>query len=396
MSNIIFYHTDNDGYLSGIITHNFLSDPKCKMIPINYNHSFPWELINKDTDVYMVDFSLPWEEMIRLKDMSNDFIWIDHHKTVIKNYNSWLSNNNDPIKGLRIDGVAACRLCWEYFFPNIPEPLVVYLAGMYDVFMFEDKAIPSKETFRPIPGIEDYEASTYGRIKLSGGDIIPYKEETNRFLVTIKSVGIISIYEVDYLICKTFLINETQSHEVVHKNGNTKDNNIKNLQWFCSDKEYIHKTIFDPGILNFMYGTWIYKTDPVTTEGKQFWNNLLENENDIQKVINQGEIIKSFKNIDSKKFVKSNCFECSIDGLKVVAVNRKDNSKIFDSVFDPAKHDAMMTFYYGKGVWNISLYSNKENINVSSIAKKYKGRGHKGTAEFHCKEIEIGKEFLIK
>lgn len=89
-----------------------------------------------------------------------DVIWIDHHK-------SSLETCPDDIAGYRIDGVAACRLAWQWFqedqvshrtgeSPQLPdrrqfidrvvsEPLAVRLAGEYDIW---DKRDPNAEIFQ--------------------------------------------------------------------------------------------------------------------------------------------------------------------------------------------------------------------------------------------------------
>src|SRR5580704_6672314 len=80
-----------------------------------------------------------------------DVIWIDHHKSAIESHPA-------DIPGYRIDGVAACRLAWQWFavwckwcdpipdhdFPlaekqayldrKVVEPEAVRLAGEYDIW----------------------------------------------------------------------------------------------------------------------------------------------------------------------------------------------------------------------------------------------------------------------
>jgi len=41
-------------------------------------------------------------------------VWIDHHKSAIEKYGA-------TTPGYRIDGVAACRLAWQWFFPIDPD-----------------------------------------------------------------------------------------------------------------------------------------------------------------------------------------------------------------------------------------------------------------------------------
>jgi hypothetical protein len=82
-------------------------------------------------------------------------IWIDHHASAIASHPA-------IIPGYRIDGVAACRLAWQFFSAQVDgrslpitsahylartvkEPLAVRLAGEYDVFYKED---PRAELFQ--------------------------------------------------------------------------------------------------------------------------------------------------------------------------------------------------------------------------------------------------------
>ena len=94
-------------------------------------------------------------------DMLKRVVWIDHHKTSIESH-------PENIAGYRIDGVAACRLAWQWFtcedgfidkrrdpelLPEkrtfvergVKEPLAVRLAGEYDIW---DKRDPRAEVFQ--------------------------------------------------------------------------------------------------------------------------------------------------------------------------------------------------------------------------------------------------------
>ena len=73
-----FYHSaDLDGHCSGaIVKHKY---PECELIGINYGDEFPWDDLDIDDPIYMVDFSLqPFDQMIKLGKHFN-LIWIDHH-----------------------------------------------------------------------------------------------------------------------------------------------------------------------------------------------------------------------------------------------------------------------------------------------------------------------------
>lgn len=127
-----FYHSvDLDGWCSAaIVKHKY---PYCELIPIDYGDIFPWDTINKNDVLYMVDFSLPIEDMQRLESMC-DLVWIDHHKTALKAANKVAFNP----KGLRELDMAGCELTWRYCYPGCNMPKGVYLLGRYDIWALSD------------------------------------------------------------------------------------------------------------------------------------------------------------------------------------------------------------------------------------------------------------------
>jgi nanoRNase/pAp phosphatase (c-di-AMP/oligoRNAs hydrolase) len=48
----------------------------------------------------------------------------------------------------------------------------------------------------------------------------------------------------------------------------------------------------------------------------------------------------------------------------------------------------MMPFQFNGKLWTVSLYTTKEHIDVSQIAKKRGGGGHKQAAGFQVQKIE--------
>lgn len=108
----VFYHIDNDGKCAGFWVKKLAKGDEYKdeFIPINYNIPFPFEKINKDEKVYIVDFSIKPEEMDKLLEITPNVIWIDHHKTAIEAY----ADYDKEIRGIRYDGVAGCMLTYCY------------------------------------------------------------------------------------------------------------------------------------------------------------------------------------------------------------------------------------------------------------------------------------------
>ncbi len=127
-----FYHSaDLDGHCSGEIIRR--AHPECEMIGINYGDNFPWDTIEPNEVIYMVDFSLqPWADMVRLSTLA-DLVWIDHHKSAMDSF------DDQPIDcaGKRTVGLGACALVWDWFH-GTELPKAVRLLAEYDVWNHHD------------------------------------------------------------------------------------------------------------------------------------------------------------------------------------------------------------------------------------------------------------------
>ena len=147
----------------------------------------------------------------------------------------------------------------------------------------------------------------------------------------------------------------------------------------------------DPKCLPFQYGMCELDNEP----SSDVWRRVLNNDSAfIAEVVKRGELILKYEARQNKERVKALSFEAELDGLKVIAANHGlGNSKLFDSVWDPDKHDAMLTFVWRGGQWTVSLYTDKDGVDVGAVAKARGGGGHVKAAGFQCKELPLG---LIK
>ncbi len=149
MNTVIYHRADFDGHFSAAVCAKFLPEDT-NFIGWDYNDpkiDFP------TGTVYVVDLSPECFKGIPVR-ATRDLIWIDHHKSSIEKWHHQLGH---PFKGYLIDGVAACRLCWQYFthfardsqaiLPTfldfmdrkVDEPLALTLAGEYDVWDLRDE-----------------------------------------------------------------------------------------------------------------------------------------------------------------------------------------------------------------------------------------------------------------
>lgn len=279
-----FYHSaDLDGHCSGAIVKYFR--PNCELIGINYGDDFPWDKIEENEIVFMVDYSLqPFDDMIRLNDVCN-LVWIDHHKSALEDAEKF---DFKPYYGNCRDGIGACYLTWEYFRNQTDtKPLLSF---------------PEMPTF----------------------------------------IKLLAEYDV----------------------------------WDHSDTR----------TLSFQYGMRFQKN--TWPDNQVFWKSLFDVE-DVQRIIELGGVILEYEVSQNEKFIGSFGFETVFQGLKCICANKGfTNSKLFESVWDREKYDAMLTFSWRKGKWTVSLYSDKENIDVSEIAKANGGGGHKGAAGFQTNNID--------
>jgi hypothetical protein len=123
---------------------------------------------------------------------------------------------------------------------------------------------------------------------------------------------------------------------------------------------------------------------------------MLNDENQLQYAIRQGEFIFNVWLKHQEEIVKSIGFETfvSFKGKKYRAfcVNGKGfNSIPFERSEELKDYDLWLTFFYtgNKDTWTISLYSAK--VDVSEIAKAMGGGGHKGAAGFQCSTKTLTK-----
>ena len=164
-----FYHDDADGKCAGFWVHlsvelkdieKFSSD----FLSINYGQEFPFDIIGKDEQVWIVDFSIEVEDMEKLLKITKDVTWIDHHASSIDKYKDF----NQEISGVRYDGIAGCELTYAYihmmthdrgdsgvitheFLPSMLDdcPMLTRYIGDRDVwkFAFGDKSKAIHEAF---------------------------------------------------------------------------------------------------------------------------------------------------------------------------------------------------------------------------------------------------------
>jgi hypothetical protein len=293
---VIYHRADFDGIFCREIAKRSLGEA-AEYVGWDYGDEIP-SLPPGIEQIYMLDISIE-----ALMDDSR-LIWIDHHKSAIEKF-------AQGIHGYRIDGVAACRLVWQWFLKElrnhlgmvwllpdkiqfaerlVEEPLAVRLAGEYDIW---DKRDPRAELFQ---------------------------------------------------------------HGLRSKD-------LTDHDW---------KTLLSTDV-----------------DGESLVIDLLQN----------GKVLQYAQTKLNESIIKNLGFDLEFEGLRFLACNHASfNSFLFTAGIRP-DHDALMGFKWdGKnGIWKFSLYHapGKDIYDLSQIAKKFGGGGHRGACGFELKGLPfLDKEML--
>lgn len=140
---------------------------------------------------------------------------------------------------------------------------------------------------------------------------------------------------------------------------------------------------------SFQLGVKAKNTDPADENNAwDFLFNLEDGVTEFDRLVEEGKVIKDYSDKMNAEAAEDMAFEVKFEGIKFIAANKAGGSHTFDTVFDPNKHDAMLAFIYLKSQqWKVSMYTTKQGIDLSIIAKKYGGGGHKTACGFESKEL---------
>jgi hypothetical protein len=130
--------------------------------------------------------------------------------------------------------------------------------------------------------------------------------------------------------------------------------------------------------------------------GKHVWGGLLEtgrepggvpwNERIVADMLEVGARLQRYQQQQDASVVNFRSFMVEFEGLKFLALNTaRCNSLTFAAKDVPETgHDALMGFYFAGETWKFSLYHARHNmgIDLSAIAVKYGGGGHRGACGF--------------
>jgi oligoribonuclease NrnB/cAMP/cGMP phosphodiesterase (DHH superfamily) len=146
-------------------------------------------------------------------------------------------------------------------------------------------------------------------------------------------------------------------------------------------------------ILPFQFGMRAEETDPTTDLGMKIWRDFFEtNQQMVAELIyliqNNGRLLLNFERKQNVANMQ-NAFEFTFEGLRALAlIGSGVGSGQFDSRFDPAEHDFMMSINNVRNEhWRVSMYTTKLELDLSVLAKKWGGGGHARACGFQVDDI---------
>lgn len=293
MSTLVIYHSaDLDGLCSREVARHELRDTA---LYLGWDYGQPVPDLTPYTEVYLIDISLPPEVM---RENAAKLIWIDHHKSAIE------ANKDTSIRGYRIDGVAACRLAWQWF--------MTWNTGRN----------PSADYYATLPTKQDY---------------------------------------VDRKVVEPYAVRLLGEYDIWNKTDASTD-------------------LFQLAMLSEKAPDW----ELLMVIAGSGSGRIIENREYLVGLIEKGRAIQAYTEVTNAQISTERGFDVVFEGLTFRALcTARCNSMTFTAALKP-HHDGCLAYHWNGRAWRFSLYHapGKECHDLSKIATKYGGGGHKGACGF--------------
>ncbi len=104
-------------------------------------------------------------------------------------------------------------------------------------------------------------------------------------------------------------------------------------------------------------------------------------------LLENGKVLQYAKTKENESIIKSNGFTVQLDGFTLLACNAaRYNSHLFAAGLKP-EHDGCIGFNWDGKQWKVSLYTDKPGIDLSVVAVKRGGGGHRGACGFRIDKL---------
>ena len=142
----------------------------------------------------------------------------------------------------------------------------------------------------------------------------------------------------------------------------------------------------DARTLPCQYEMLLEDSDP---SNDTLWNKVFsEDEAFLEYTLARGQFIYEYQMMIDSRLAESNTYEVEFKNLRCLMINSpRCSSLLFESKYDPNKHDIMMAYSIKPDDVSIFFYSDKPEIDVSKLAKSFGGGGHAGASGCSIKPI---------
>jgi hypothetical protein len=142
-------------------------------------------------------------------------------------------------------------------------------------------------------------------------------------------------------------------------------------------------------VIPFQYGLKLIE-DTRPHKNMEIWEKVFESSPDfINETVKLGRTLLKYDYVQNRISCSSYSFTALFEGYTAIVINRIGGSMLFDSVWDESKYDIMIPYSYNGNHYKFSLYTTNPNIDVSVLAKRYQGGGHRGAAGFEWYRDEM-------
>lgn len=144
MKHLIIYHAHcNDGFGAAWAAWKALKDNGPVILhSAVYGKEPPYELIDEDVVVHIVDFSYAPDTMITICQAANNVVWLDHHKTAIDAWSQYGAAGTEYPDNLyaKLDiNYSGAMLAWNYYHPDKQPPRIIEHINDRDLWLFKLK-----------------------------------------------------------------------------------------------------------------------------------------------------------------------------------------------------------------------------------------------------------------
>lgn len=162
------------------------------------------------------------------------------------------------------------------------------------------------------------------------------------------------------------------------------------------DAPLFTKLISDGDVLDFRYGDDTknfftafnaYDLKPQSSE----WHKFMSSDNYEKKMIEEGRIMAMYEKAWAKYYMKLG-FKTVFEEQTCFAINLGYSGVEFFESLPQGLYDIFISFAFDGRQYVVSLYS--KTVDVSKIAKKYGGGGHKMAAGFQCDILPFSRSDL--